>query len=482
MPFQLLILAMDNRENNIVDRLFEDHLQDATIAPPEGLWDDIAADLENDRLRKKVVYWRMVAAGIALLFLMAGGLTMLRFGFTGPGQLTSENILSLPFSQGEASSASSESRTPLPSNLETEKQAAVNDLQPSLNQARNRAVVPVSSLPEKAKAFQLSSRTTENLRDALEKARKEQLQPVREKAQAPVILASLKTAKANIATEHPGYGMRSDLVEQVLVQNTAADPNEHTALPVKLKQKKVPRRLRKERPGFQLLADGGENQSRKTRKRKWAIGGSFSPDVAFATSTPVDNASLGTAAKVSLPDDPANATTKQSAPVATFTTGMRASIDLNDRLALQSGIQYTRRTTSASHEAVSRVAPGEFDNNFRLGYLEIPLSVRYKYVAMKKLDLFVASGVSGNFFVDYKQELETPEGRVAARNVSDESDVFNPSQANFLLSTGIQYRIKDQVSLNLEPGFRYGFLTSKYSFSRDDPVSLSLATGVNFHF
>ncbi|HHG84203.1 MAG TPA: PorT family protein [Bacteroidetes bacterium] len=461
---------MGNKDKNIVDRLFEDRLKNASMTPPASMWEGIAADLENDRLRKKVAYWRFIAAAIVLVFLTLGGTAAIYYGITGQGKasLVSNEVISLPYGNVPATSGAGQKEMALAQPSGTELgTASSNALSAPLNQTDN------------VRAVQLTREKAANIRRILRDARQNHMKDMRKAGSMPIVLTTLNPGSISLSPKHPAFGLRNNTAQAQFAEPQPEIKDTPSTTELAFRKKKTPRRLRKERPGLDLFADG--NTSDKRKKRKWAIGGSFSPNVAFATGTPVNESSLSASAKVTLPDDPSSATLKQSSPVATFTTGLRGAMDLTDRLSLQSGIQYTRRSTTVVHEAYES-GGHEHPNNFNLSYLEIPLKAKYKLLAISKLDWFVASGISGNLFLDYKQELQTESGRIDDRKVSQESEILNPSQASFLLSTGLQYRIKDQISLHLEPGFRYGFLTSRYSFTAYDPISLSLATGVNFHF
>jgi hypothetical protein len=46
----------------------------------------------------------------------------------------------------------------------------------------------------------------------------------------------------------------------------------------------------------------------------------------------------------------------------------------------------------------------------------------------------------------------------------------------------LRYRIHNNLSLQLEPGLRYGLLTNEYAFSQTKPLSMSLTTGLNYRF
>lgn len=452
---------MAKEENKIVDRLFEGRLKDATVAPPAGLWDGIAADLENDRLRKKVAMWRWVAAATILLFLGFGSWTIVHFSSVDH----SEELMALQHSDGNLAVASadrSHSQNAIVSKL----------IEPDCSdQSYDQA-----SSSKFADAGVRSSGPLRAIRNAVNNAPREELRGIRKSSGIPAMLTALNSRSTHRMNPSEAFSHPEKRDIASIPAPTWIVDADNIATEIAPESKRTKRRDR------EILAwNAGDKKERNEKKMQWALGGSFSPDVAFDTEIPVGDPMAKTAGPA-LPDDPANSPRLLSAPVATFSTGLRAAVDVNDRIAVRSGLLYTRRSGSQTELAKTFGKQESYANNFSVDFLEVPVSVQYNVVNGKVFDYYVSTGVSGNVMLGFKQELQTSNGNITSKNISDKSEAFAPAQASLLMSTGMQYRAFEHLSINLEPGVRYGFLTSQYAFSRQDPLSFSLVSSVNFHF
>ncbi|MEM6271051.1 MAG: outer membrane beta-barrel protein [Bacteroidota bacterium] len=448
---------MDRERNKDIDRVFRDHLQEASVAPPSGLWNTINTELENDRLRKKVVYWRFVAAAAVLLFLGVG-LWMARYLDSvnpTPTQIAQRTDNLVPPGQVKALPVVPNPEVPCDQPNEATRAPAIFAAAPKNAPLRTaRAILNNRPAHDQLPVVRKGTTRSDRFRnsDRLERA--------------PSQHWRVETSPTDLLPHDYAQPLPSRFAARLV----ATTENPGTKVDPKLNQAK-------EIIGWRE----GDGEKKDKSRRRWAIGGAFSPDVAFATQTPIQPAAARTALPA-LPDDPATASRTVSDPIATFSTGLRAVLDVNERLSVRSGVLYTRRNTSKSILADNFGLQDAYANNFSVDFLEIPVSVQYNVIHGRALDYYVSTGVSGNLMVGYEQELQTASGRVAEKNVSDEGHLFTPAQANLLFSTGIQYRALNRVSINLEPGVRYGFLTTDYAFTREDPVSVSLMSGVNFHF
>jgi hypothetical protein len=124
--------------------------------------------------------------------------------------------------------------------------------------------------------------------------------------------------------------------------------------------------------------------------------------------------------------------------------------------------------------------PVSYQNNLRLHSLELPIAVKYNLVHRSSLDCYLSTGVSGSFLLSYDNYLQSPEGSIALRRGSDASDVMRPSQASLLLSTGLRCQVWRRLGIQLEPGIRYGIVTSQYTVSRTHPVSSTFVSGLSY--
>lgn len=112
-----------------------------------------------------------------------------------------------------------------------------------------------------------------------------------------------------------------------------------------------------------------------------------------------------------------------------------------------------------------------------LGYLEVPLEVKYS-LSKKKLGVHLIGGLSSLFLTDNTVSLET---QVLTTQIGEASNI---NEVNFStnIGVGVDYTLFDKVMLNVEPMFKYQLNT----FSNDDggfkPYSLGVYTGLSFRF
>lgn len=441
-----------NRHN--IDRLFKEGLNNADMPVSNKAWGAIASELEKDQLRRKVLWARSTAVAAVLLLVALGSWTLLNITKQSPTEGNSttfavakqmqklENSHGIGFVNCDAPSQSVDFQA---------KNVAVPFL-PNLSfkasdiPKRNSAFLPNAALLELLKkvksnrtAFEVAIENPENSRETM-------------KSRGPFHLASFN-----------------------------ATPQRNPLNASKYFEKAVKPNSKKEKEYTFVLEEGDVTKTRKNRR--WELGGAVSPDMLFASTTPVQQGgNLASRSASTLADDATSADTKRLSPVTAFSTGLRTGFEINDRFSVRTGLMYTNRQTSSSDNVVGYGKSEFLQNNLNLHYIEVPLTMKYNVVHNSNFDYFVSGGVSGNLFLYYDNSLTTSEGRVAARRVSEKTDALTPSQANLLVSTGMQYRLWNRLSMQLEPGLKYGIKTSDLAFSQSKPLSMSLLSGVSYHF
>ncbi|MCM5662239.1 outer membrane beta-barrel protein [Galbibacter mesophilus] len=115
--------------------------------------------------------------------------------------------------------------------------------------------------------------------------------------------------------------------------------------------------------------------------------------------------------------------------------------------------------------------------NQKLGYLEVPMELKYRLVD-KKFGVNVIGGFSSLFLTTNEVLLET-------NNLSNEvGEANNVNDVSFSTNVGIgvDYQLSNSFLLNLEPMFKYQLNT----FSKEDggfsPYLLGVYTGISFKF
>ncbi|THD69375.1 hypothetical protein E7Z59_03345 [Robertkochia marina] len=113
----------------------------------------------------------------------------------------------------------------------------------------------------------------------------------------------------------------------------------------------------------------------------------------------------------------------------------------------------------------------------RLGYVEVPLELKYKMVG-NKIGLHLIGGLSSLFLVDnsimlQSETLNTELG--TATNVNSLNFSTN-------LGVGVDYRFSDALLFNLEPMFKYQWNTFSGDTGGFSPYLLGVYTGFSFRF
>lgn len=160
-------------------------------------------------------------------------------------------------------------------------------------------------------------------------------------------------------------------------------------------------------------------------------------------------------------------TTKHNMPVS---FGATVSYDLNDRLALTSGLVYTLATSSFEHGTSSNASKDEQT----LHYVGIPLTASYTIWGNSWLKTYVNAGGQADFNVSAKVETE---GHTA--------DIDKDrAQLSVGAAAGVQLNVIKQMGVYVEPGMRYYFDNGSnvQTVFKEHPCNFSLQMGLRWNF
>ena len=160
-------------------------------------------------------------------------------------------------------------------------------------------------------------------------------------------------------------------------------------------------------------------------------------------------------------------TTKHNMPVS---FGATVSYDLNDRLALTSGLVYTLATSSFEHGTSSNASKDEQT----LHYVGIPLTASYTIWGNSWLKTYVNAGGQADFNVSAKVETE---GHTA--------DIDKDrAQLSVGVAAGVQLNVIKQMGVYVEPGVRYYFDNGSnvQTVFKEHPCNFSLQMGLRWNF
>lgn len=430
----------------IVDQIFERELGNAEMPVSGRVWSNLAREMEQDRLRRKVGFYRMVAAASVLLLLgMSTWIVAVQLDLTRPAAANVANL---------------------------------RPIHPNLPAFANRRCEPVKagkSLFTSLAPFKSNRSTTgDKVRQWID-ARQDMLSPAHTgalpfpaleklKKTIPVALPSqMEPRQPRLAPQGERRGFREQLPN-------ASQQNEGILSLIKKQDK--------EREFTYTLAETEDED--QSAARRWELGAGFSPDMSFSSTTPVQRGAKSTQP---LADDPTQANTNRLSPVVAYAAGFNASYNINERISIRVGLNCLNRqsSTAAPNETFGKNG-NTFQSNLDLVSLEVPVTVRYNVLHSDNYDYYVASGMSGNLFLHYDNYLQASDGTIVGRRSSEVSEAFKPSQASVLLSTGLRYRLFKDLSLQVEPGMRYGLWFNEYAFSQTKPVSMSLMSGMTYRF
>lgn len=436
----------DPLQSHNVDDIFARGLKNATQKTPDGVWQGIADAMETDALRKKVLWARLTAAA-SLTLLIGFGAWYLFLG-RNPEPVS-----------GFAQRIAAHRHIGTPS-LRQHAIAAETDCA----QEVQADVLPSQRFAGLPKPGGIHNRLAKRLLNNMRHRRLDHIHSVNDFA--PSLLRQ--------EIGYPVMAFEPDLQGSILQlpQPTPLKVNELLVdrYPSKSTQRKQDAVFAQE--------NGEEDKARKAHA--FTLGGTASPDFSFASQTPVSLAKVASSSKNALPSDAVTAA-RRTTPSMALTSGVRMGYALSERFGLQTGILYTRRSTERDHAITQTGTAEAVETHFDLNSVEIPATLRYNVVDRPKFDYYVNSGISATLFMNYKQSLITSSG-VSKQVLSDESSAGTPAQASVLASTGVQVQLSKHISVNVEPGLRYGLLVNEYSFTQRQPLSFNAFSGINYHF
>ena len=149
--------------------------------------------------------------------------------------------------------------------------------------------------------------------------------------------------------------------------------------------------------------------------------------------------------------------------------GVSVSYAINNRLALSTGLVYTRVTSDFIQQAGS----DEIVDNQRLHYVGVPLGVSYNVWSNRSVRTYATVGAQVDFNV--KATLDT-------EGVSSDINKDRP-QVSGTAGVGVEYDIVPQVGVYAEPGVRYYFNNHSAvdNIFKSQPWAFNLQVGVRIN-
>lgn len=157
--------------------------------------------------------------------------------------------------------------------------------------------------------------------------------------------------------------------------------------------------------------------------------------------------------------------------------GINAAYQLTNRLAIESGLTYTRLSSDMSEGTnENRIAGSQ-----QLDYVGIPLNMRYKALTYRPFSLYMSAGllaeqcVSGHRTKDYIISGKS-------RQTDKETISTKPLQMSVNASIGLQLDILHNIGIYAEPGISYYFddKSSLNTIYKEKNLNFNLNVGVRY--
>jgi len=481
---------MVRKGKNITDHAFRESLKQYQQAPPEGVWNGILDTLEGDRRRLRMTWIGRIAASAALI-LAAGSVWLLMH------------------------------QTP-------EREVVKSEVQETGAGKQDQTVVEPGAGPETAQVAGTGHRR-ESLPGPVKESR-----DGREPGSGPGYSPESVTVAEKIATENAsltgretvragsaGSGTPLQRIRGRYMDRLGTEtPGTGYALAVHTRKETASQMDE----GIDVFEEFGEDGH--SGYSKWAVGGQASPLYSYR------NLDAGTAASSSTGfyNDLENG-------VVSYAGGVNLNYFPAKRLSIQSGVYYSRMGISISNAYLASISDRSYNSAFppqllavsnssgqielgrgkantvlatigskedfadisnnpagswenevldirtgdlrqRFEYLEVPVILRYRVVD-RRMGLNLLGGLSTNFLVGNNVYFEEGGNREYIGTTDDIRTVNYSS----LVGLGLQYSIKPNFSINLEPTFRY-YLNSINTGSGigSHPYSLGFFTGISYAF
>lgn len=451
---------MDNKEH--IDRLYQEKFKDFEVTPHPRVWENIEASLQKKKRRVFPIWW---LSGGAVATLLIG---LLLFPFSSEKQPNKPNKEEIIITESE----------------QIPPKNTLKEL-PIEKQEKNDTTIEV--VATKTPTHKLIEKSIKSKNLIKKNQQKPSIFNTTEIATVTEKIIEENRYKDNkISTED--YGFKKTKVLEGKNKNT--DKKIDTTIQIL-----VPKKTKK------LLAINDEKEENKKDKRqkKWSV----TPSVAFLNSGSFSKSSpLGE-----------NLDNNSISGENSYSYGVKMGYKINEKWEIQSGIhlqevlfstQNVAFENSAQDEKLNinyfrdeelQYAPSpniptrgnsegsgfEADNatvNQSLGYIEIPVEVKYTLFRKSKLSTQLVTGVSS--LILSKNEL-------GAKSTDFSGFIGEASNLNTLNFSGnigfdINYKVLDKLQLNLNPMFKQQFNTFSKKSNGFKPYTIGIYTGIKYEF
>ncbi|OEK06148.1 hypothetical protein A8C32_19145 [Flavivirga aquatica] len=522
-----------------IDRLFQEHFKDFEEAPDDAVWKNIEAKLNKKKEKRRIIpiWWRYAgAAALLLLFLAIGNIY---FTTTNNNSLIvdTEDTTLEKANTKETNLSNKIKKTALPMDSEvaetsTSKNKKENKYKTGLtlnsnslntsNQSKNVVIADNNSIKQNLKKVKESEHeiqlnksnlSSENLFN--QKSTNNAVSNNSEKKNNTINLSNKEKNKTSIASnisENKNITKKEALLidkekAKKLIDNTVKNTIVSEAKK-EITETIVKNKTKENSLTIEEVLDKNTTKEEKSSSNKWSIAPNAAP-VYFNTLN-------GEGSSI----DPQFNNNSKSGEL-NMSYGISASYAINSKLSIRSGINKVNlgyntnnvvafqslglntdnsslrnvnsRNNDSNAVALSLISAESLDSdnpipepftssntsiNQALGYIEIPLEIKY-ILSNKKLGVNVIGGFSSFFLNDNEIFSEAENG---SRTFLGEANNINKVSYSANLGLGLNYQISKKIDLNLEPIFKYQINTFNNTSGNFKPYILGVYTGFSIKF
>ena len=449
-------------ENNHIDKLFADYLGDFEEKAPSYVWQNIQADLHNQKQLKRNYRLQAIAASIALL---------LTFGL---GYVSSDI----------AKKNRAEARYLDLNSLNRNEKLGIHnpkDSSPFLDENSNRLHNLNITKNEVANTnIKLANRQFEN---------KNFIYRIFDLSKEQFLLNPEKKANSNFLAYKKENDSKSNS-NQLLIDTLLLEEGS--------------------------LYEGGFLLSQKSEKpSRWSFGTKFSPVYSMAENSDQVEQENNPLLQSNMPAENNQAAEKS---LLAFSGGLNVNYRFAQRWSVESGLFYSQRRQMADNLVGSamkglenemvvytpdgikqfqsqinsqtlqgsqvsgkssneRVNTSDMNYISNFDYLELPIIVRYKIID-RKIGFDVLSGISTNFLIGNRSSIVQDDISLWTGQTQE----ISPLLYNATIGLGLNYNFYQNFSFNLEPTFKYSLINSENTTMAQYPYSFAVFAGFSYRF
>jgi hypothetical protein len=450
---------MENMEKQKFSESWREAFEEAGVTPPDSVWSTIDLKLENEKMKRRVIYYQRLAAASMLFALLIGAWGIQYYQNNTSSKITSnQKVANPPASETTSPSLSLQKSSPL-KGKKSENEIPSNSSSSGYGNANH----------DKGSINSSSVGTAAN----------------------NVSESSLISSNEFIFKEKEERRISSDKAFSHFTSFASPQLTTKELPPIKKEEAK---RVLPEVPAELMTTS---KRDKKKNEAVWlsfgAAAGSYNPGTGSSTqSATLQSASF------------ADANSLQSKPASTgtaYSMGLSVGKKISDRWILQTGINYMNQmiaytsnfaTYTSSNELKASVADYADRNspvtvtqpykiNSSMEYVSVPLQAGYLIVD-RKIGLQLNAGIASDIFL--RNTLQDQSGQAAKYSqASGESSPYRAFNWAGLASTELSYKIADHYRISLMPGMRYSFQPSlKSSTATTTPFVLDIGFRFKYIF